>query len=147
MSQKEIKEILHRSHSVAIIGLSDKVGKPSHRVAAYLKKHSFHIIPVNPLIDNVLGEKSYSSLTDIPINIQKTIDIIDIFRKSENVPPIIEQAIELKNQLGRPCVIWMQRGIINLDAAQAAHQAGFEVIMDKCIMDEHIHLRQESSNT
>ncbi|MDR0373834.1 MAG: CoA-binding protein [Nitrososphaerota archaeon] len=140
MSQEEIKEILSKSRVIAIVGLSDTVGKPSHRVAAYLKKHGYHIIPINPFVDKVLGEKSYKSLLDIPPDIQKTIDIIDIFRKSDDVLHVVEQIIKLKNQLVRSCVIWMQLGIINMDAAKAAQQAGFEVVMDRCIMEEHMHL-------
>jgi predicted CoA-binding protein len=140
LSNEEIKEILDKYHVIAVVGLSDEVGKHSHRVAAYLKKHGYRIIPVNPFVEKVLGEKSYRSLLDIPQDIQKTIDVVDIFRKSGDVPPVVEQAVKLKNQFGRPCVVWMQRGIINTEAAEAARQAGLVVVMDRCMMEEHMRL-------
>jgi len=140
MDSEEIKEILCKYRVVAVVGLSNTLGRPSHRVAAYLKKHGYNIIPVNPLVEGVLGEKSYKSLLDIPLDIQKTIDIVDIFRKNEDIPPIVEQASKLKTQLGKPYVIWMQKGITNLDAAKTAQQAGLRVIMDRCIMEDHLQL-------
>jgi len=144
MNIEEIREILDQYRVIAVVGLSDTLGRPSHRVAAYLKKHGYQIIPVNPFVDKVLGEKSYKSLLDIPVDIQKTIGIVDIFRKSKDVPPIVAQAIELRAQLGRPCVVWMQKGIINLDAANIAQQAGLRVIMDRCIMEDHLQLCRDS---
>ena len=121
------------------MGASDQIGKPSHRVAAYLKQHSYQIIPVNPNIDKLFGEKSYSSLQDIPEKIQRTIDIVDIFRKSEDVLPIVEQTIAMKRQVGRPFVVWMQLHIVNEAAAEMARQEGLVVVMDKCMMIEHLH--------
>jgi len=140
MNIEEIREILDKYRVVAVVGLSDTLGRPSHRVAAYLRKHGYQIIPVNPFVDKVLGEKSYKSLLDIPVDIQKTIGIVDVFRKSEDVAPIVVQAIELRVQLGMPCVVWMQRGIVNVDAAKIAQQAGLRVVMDRCIMEDHLHL-------
>jgi predicted CoA-binding protein len=141
MSQGIVEEILGKYRVVAIVGVSDQIGKPSHRVAAYLKKHGYRIIPVNPNIGGLFGEKSYNSLSDIPEHIQRTVDIVDIFRKSEDVPPIVQQTIKMKEAVGRPFVVWMQRGIVNEAAAQAAQQAGLVVVMDKCLMEEHLHLR------
>jgi predicted CoA-binding protein len=92
---------------------------------------------VNPFADAVLGEKSYKSLLEIPREIQKTIEIVDVFRPAEDVPPIVEQAIKLKKMFGNPCVVWMQLGIVNEQAAEAAEKAGLTVIMDKCIMVEY----------
>ena len=140
MNQNEIREILTRYKTVAVVGLSRELGKDSHRVSAYLKKHGFRIIPVNPFADEVLGEKSYKSLLDIPPEIQKTIEVVDIFRPSNDVPSIVEQAIKLKEMFGKPWVVWMQLGIINEQAAEAAEKAGLIVIMDKCIMVEHKRL-------
>ena len=140
MSQNDIKNILNKYKVIAIVGASDKIGKPSHRVAAYLKKHGYTIIPVNPLIDRLFGEKSYTSLIEIPEKIQRTIDIVNIFRKSEDIQPIMKQAIKIKHVVGRPFVVWMQQGIVNNAAAEAARQAGFFVVMDKCLMAEHMHL-------
>jgi predicted CoA-binding protein len=140
LSQNEIREILTKYKTVAVVGLSRELGKDSHRVSAYLKQHGFHIIPVNPFADEVLGEKSYKSLLDIPPEIQKTIDIVDVFRPSKDVPPIVEQAVKLKAMYGKPNVVWMQLGIINEEAAKTAKKAGLKVVMDKCMMVEHRHL-------
>jgi predicted CoA-binding protein len=140
LSQNEIKEILTKYKTVAVVGLSRELGKDSHRVSAYLKQHGFHIIPVNPFADEILGEKSYKSLLDIPPEIQKTIEIVDVFRPSKDVPPIVEQAIKLKAAYGKPNVVWMQLGIVNEQAAEAARQAGLTVVMDKCMMVEHRRL-------
>jgi predicted CoA-binding protein len=137
MSQNEIIEILTKYKAVAVVGLSRDLGKDSHRVSAYLKNHGFHIIPVNPFADEILGEKSYKSLLDIPPEIQKTIEIVDIFRPSEDVPPIVEQAVKLRAVYGKPYVVWMQLGIVNEHAAEAAEKVGLTVVMDKCMMIEH----------
>jgi uncharacterized protein len=146
MSESEVTEILNKYKVIAVVGLSDQLGKPSHRVAAYLKQHGYKIIPVNPTIKEALGEKAYRSLLDIPEDIQKTIDVVDIFRKAEDVPPIVEQAIKLKQKNGRPYVVWMQLDIVNEAAAQTARQAGLAVVMDKCLMKEHLHRRQGSDS-
>jgi predicted CoA-binding protein len=137
MSQNEIKEILTRYKTVAVVGLSRELGKDSHMVSAYLQSHGFRIIPVNPFADEILGEKSYKSLLDIPPEVQKTIEIVDIFRPSKDVPPIVEQAAKLKAAYGKPYVVWMQLGIVNEQAAEAAEKAGLTVVMDKCMMIEH----------
>ena len=137
MSRNEIKEILTKYRTVAVIGLSREPGKDSYRVSAYLKKHGFRIIPVNPFADEVLGGKSYKSLLEMPREIQKTIEIVDIFRPSQDVPPIVEQAIKLSKMYGRLTVVWMQLGIINEQAAEMAKKAGLIVVMDKCMMIEH----------
>ena len=141
MSQTIVEEILGKYRVVAVVGLSNQLGKPSHRVAAYLKKHGYRIIPVNPNIHDVFGEKSYRSLQEIPEVLQRTIDIVDIFRKSEDVPAIVHQVIKMRETVGRPFVVWMQLGIINEKAAEAARQAGLVVVMNKCLMAEHLHLR------
>jgi hypothetical protein len=135
-----IKEILEKYKVIAVVGLSKEPGKYSHRVAAYLKQHGYRIIPVNPFADEVLGEKSYPSLLEIPSEIQKTIEIVDIFRPAKDVPPIVEQAVKLRQKNGRPFVVWMQLGIVNEQAAEAGRRAGLIVVMDKCLMMEHNHL-------
>jgi predicted CoA-binding protein len=99
LSQNEIKKILTKYKTVAVVGLSRELDKDSHRVSACLKNHGFHIIPVNPFADEILGEKSYKSLLDIPPEIQKTIEIVDVFRPSKDVPPIVEQAVKLKRYM------------------------------------------------
>jgi len=139
LSQSQIKEIL-KYKVIAVVGLSKEPGKDSHRVSAYLKQHGYRIIPVNPFADEVLGEKSYKNLLDIPPEIQKTIEIVDIFRPAKDVPLIVEQAIKLRALYGKPFVVWMQLGIVNEQAAEAARRAGLIVVMDKCLMVEHHRL-------
>ena len=140
MSQSEIKEILTKYKTIAVVGLSREPDKDSHRVSTYLKKHGFRIVPVNPFADEVLDEKSYKSLLDIPVEIQKTIEIIDVFRPAKDAPSIVEQAVKLKEAHGKPYVVWMQLGIENKQAAETAKKAGLTVVMDKCMMMEHIRL-------
>jgi predicted CoA-binding protein len=140
LSQDQIREILQKAKTIAVVGLSKKPEKDSHRVSAYLQQHGYRIIPVNPFVDEVLDEKSYKSLLDIPAEIQKTIDIVDIFRKPENTPPIVEQVIALKSMFGRVFAVWLQLGIVNEQAAEAARKVGLLVVMDKCLMVEHQHL-------
>jgi len=140
LSQDQKREILRKAKTIAIVGLSKKPEKDSCRVSAYLQQHGYRIIPVNPFVDEVLGEKSYKSLLDIPVEIQKTIDIVDIFRKPENIPPVVEQVIALKAMFGRVFVVWLQLGIVNEHAAEAARKVGLVVVMDKCLMVEHQHL-------
>lgn len=140
MSQNEIKEILKKYKSVAVVGLSREPDKDSYRVSAYLKTHGFRIIPVNPFADEVVGEKSYKSLLDIPAEIQKTIEIVDVFRPAKDVPPIVEQVVKLKEMHGKPYVVWMQLGIVNEQASETAKKAGLTVVMNKCMMVEHKRL-------
>jgi hypothetical protein len=137
MSYDEIREILSKYKVIAVVGLSKELCKDSHRVSAYLKQHGFRIIPVNPFADEVLGEKSYPSLLEIPVDIQKTIEIVDIFRPAKDVPPIMEQAIQLKQKYDKPYVVWMQSGIENEEEAEAGRRAGLKVVMNKCLMVEH----------
>ncbi len=140
MSRNEIKEILTKYKTIAIVGLSRKPNKDSNRVGAYLKTHGFRIVPINPSADEVLSEKSYKCLLEIPPEIQKTIEVVDIFRPSKDVPPIVEQIIRLKTLYGTLCVVWMQLGIVNEQAAETAKKAGLTVVMNKCMMVEHRRL-------
>ena len=140
MDNNEIKKILTRYRTVAVIGLSRYPSKDSYRVAEYLKKHGFHIVPINPASNEILGKKSYKSLIDMPAEVQKTLEIVDVFRPSEDVLPIVNQAVQLKKLHGVPYVIWMQLGIINEKAAEKAREAGLIVVMDKCMMQEHRRL-------
>jgi predicted CoA-binding protein len=136
LSQQQIREILNFK-IIAVVGLSDKAEKDSYRVAAYLQQHGYLIIPINPTVSEVLGEKSYKSLLDVPPELQKTIEVVDIFRRSEDVPPIVDQAIQLKKANGKPYTIWMQIGIVNEQAAEKARRSGLTVVMDRCLMVEH----------
>lgn len=137
MSKDSIKEILTKYKTVAVVGLSRDPSKDSNRVATYLQSQGYRLIPVNPTTDEVLGEKSYKSLLDTPEEIQKTIEIVDIFRPSADVPSIVEQAVELKERHDKPYVIWMQLGIIDEQAAATARAAGLTVVMNRCMMQEH----------
>ena len=127
------------------MGLSRDPDKDSYRVGTYLKKHGFHIVPVNPFADEILGEKSYKNLLEIPAEIQRTIDAVDIFRPAEDAPQIVEQAAKLKAKHGKPGVVWMQLGIVNKQAAETAKKAGFTVVMNRCMMVEHTHLSHSES--
>jgi predicted CoA-binding protein len=123
-----IRDLLQRSKIIAVVGLSDSPMRPSYGVSAYMQSRGYKIIPVNPAIAEALGEKSYSSLRDIP----GKIDIVNIFRRPEYVEEIVDQAIELKVP-----AIWMQEGVINQYAAEKAEKAGIFVTMDLCILKEH----------
>jgi hypothetical protein len=136
----EIKKILTECKIIAIVGLSREPEKDSYRVAAHMKKNGYQIIPVNPFAEEVLDERSYKSLLDIPTEIQKGLDMVDIFRRPENVEPIVEQTVKLREIHGKPCVVWMQLKIINEKSAKIAREAGLTVVMDKCLMQEHKRL-------
>lgn len=123
-----IGELLSRTTTIAVVGMSDKPERASYRVAAYLQKQGYRIIPVNPALTEVLGMKAYAALTDIP----EKIDIVNIFRKSEAVGPIAAEAIAVGSG-----AIWMQEGVINEAAAAQARSAGLQVVMDRCLMKEH----------
>jgi predicted CoA-binding protein len=137
MGEADIKAILEKAKVIAVVGLSGDSTKDSYRIAAYLQQHGYRIVPVNPFVEEVLGEKSYKSLLEVPVEVQKTIDVVDVFRKSQDVPPIVEQAIELKQRFGRLLAVWLQKGIINEEAALRARMAGLLVVMDRCLMVEH----------
>lgn len=119
------------------MGLSKEPEKPSFQVGLYLKSHGYKIVPVNPFAEKILGEKCYKTLLDIPVNIQRKIEVVDIFRRSEDVLPIVEQAVKLRKIHGAPHVVWMQSGVVNDTAAEAAKMAGIVVVMDECIKKNH----------
>jgi len=137
---EQLTQILTKNKTIAIIGLSRDPSKDSYHVAQYLKSHGFRIIPINPTAQEILGEKCYKSLLDVPVNIQKTIEIVDIFRPSNEAQQIVEQAVQLRKMHGILEVVWMQLGIINETAAKIAQKAGLKVIMNKCMMQEHRRL-------
>lgn len=140
LNHEDLREILTRYKTVAIVGLSRDRSKDSYRVSEYLMKHGFRIVPINPSGEEILGEKSYRSLLDIPAEVQKTIEVVDVFRPSAEVLSIVEQVIHLKTLYGVPYVIWMQLGIINEQAEETARKAGLTVVMDRCMMLEHRRL-------
>ena len=126
-----ITDLLKAAKSIAVVGLSNSPFRASYGVSAYMQSHGYRIIPVNPSVEEVLGEKSYPSLHDVP----EKIDIVNIFRRPEFVEEIVDEAI----QLGIPAV-WMQEEVINERAAEKARKAGLFVVMDLCILKEH-HVR------
>jgi predicted CoA-binding protein len=126
-----IKKILRQYKTVAVVGLSDKADRPSFRVAAYLQRQGYRVIPVNPKIGAILGEKAYPDLQSVP----GKIDVVDIFRRSEDVGPIVEEAIKVGAR-----AVWMQEGVVNDEAARKASAAGLEVVMDRCMMKDHERL-------
>jgi thioredoxin len=134
--EDDIERTLTGYRTVAVIGLSADSSKYSHVVAVFLQSKGWRIIPVNPNVEEVLGEKSYKSLVDLPESLQKIVEVVDIFRRSEDVPPIVDQAIHLKEKNGKPYVVWMQLGIVNEEAAARARKAGLTVVMDKCMKVE-----------
>jgi predicted CoA-binding protein len=138
----QILNVLKNSSVIAVVGLSRNPSKDSFKVANYLKRNGYRIIPVNPFAEEILGEKSYPDLLNLPEQIKSKTEIIAVFRPSNEILPIVEQAIELKRKWGMPLVFWMQLEIINTEAAEIARRAGILVVMDKCIMREHIKLRR-----
>jgi predicted CoA-binding protein len=126
-----IPELLRSARTIAVVGLSSKAARASFGVSRYMQHCGYRIIPVNPLETEVLGEKAYARLEDVP----EPIDIVDIFRRSEYVPGIVDSAI----RVGAGAV-WMQEGIVNEEAAEKARLAGLTVVMDRCILKEHSRL-------
>ncbi len=123
-----IAELLKRSKTIAVVGLSDSPLRASHGVSAYMQSHGYRIIPVNPNIRECLAEKAYPTLADVP----EKIDIVNIFRRPEYVEEVVDQAVQLKVP-----AIWMQEDVIHEKAAEKARKAGIFVVMDRCILKEH----------
>jgi uncharacterized protein len=123
-----ISALLRQAKTIAVVGLSNNPMRPSHGVSAYMQSQGYRIIPVNPRIESSLGEKAYASLLDVP----GKMDIVNIFRRSEFVEEVVDQAIQLKVP-----AIWMQEDVVHERAAKKARQAGIFVVMDRCILKEH----------
>lgn len=130
-ADEEIRALLSAAKTVAVIGISPKPERDSHRVAAYLKAKGYRIVPVRPAQEDILGEKAYARLDDVP----DPIDIVDVFRRPEQVLPHAEEALRLK-----PRAFWMQEGIEHREAAERLTAAGIDVVMNRCIMREHARL-------
>ena len=130
---REMLGVTTKDHqrTIAVVGLSDDPAKPSHYVSAYMQQHGYKIYPINPSLPEVLGEKSYASLSDLPVK----PDIVNVFRLPKFIPAIVDEMLQLalKN-------LWVQQGIVNLEAVTRAEAAGIHVVMDRCIMVEHRHL-------
>lgn len=132
-SDDKISDVLRSAKTIAVIGLTSNPMRPSHGVSAYMQQQGYRIIPVNPTITDALGEDAYPSLKDIPQEIK--IDIVDVFRRPEFVPEIVDQVLDLKLP-----VLWLQETVVNESAAEKARKAGVFVVMDKCILKEHRRL-------
>ncbi len=133
MKDEDLKDILTGCKTVAVVGISPKEDRPSYIVASYLKSKGYRMIPVRPDGDTILGEKVYPNLTKIPEEIE--IDVVDIFRRSEDVPPIVDEAIQRGAK-----VVWMQEGVVHKEAGAKAEKAGLKVVMDCCMKKEHQRL-------
>jgi predicted CoA-binding protein len=131
LNDQQIAEVLRAAKTIAVVGLANKPWRPSFGVTEYMKRQGYAIIPVNPTIDETLGQEAYERLTDVP----GKIDIVNVFRRSEFVGPIVDDAI----RLGAPC-IWLQEGVVDYAAAERAEAAGIGVVMDRCILKEHARL-------
>ncbi|TFH39019.1 MAG: CoA-binding protein [Chrysiogenales bacterium] len=130
--EKEVTELLHSARTIAIVGLSDRPDRDSHRVASYLKEKGYRIIPVNPKVKEILGEKSYPDLASIP----EKIDVVDIFRSIDAIPAIVDEAIAVGAG-----AVWMQLGLAHGESARKAREAGLKVVQSKCIKIEHKNVR------
>jgi len=127
-NDEEIKQILKNNQVIAVVGLSPKPERASHQVAKYLQDHGYRIVPVRPKADEILGEKAFASLKDIPF----PVDIVDIFRQVEAIPGIVDEAIDIGAK-----VVWMQLGLAENQSACQAREAGLQVVMNKCMKIEH----------
>jgi len=129
-----LRALLDRVRTIAVIGLSPQPARPSYRVAQAMQRYGYRIVPVRPLVDEVLGEKAYASLADIPF----PIDLVDVFRAAEHVPAIVEQCLALHLP-----AIWIQEGIVHEDAALRAQAGDMNVVMDRCLLKEYVRLKTE----
>jgi uncharacterized protein len=131
VKEADLKRILREAKTIAVVGLSANPTRESHMVASYLKARGYRIIPVNPVAEEILGEKSYPNLESIP----ESVDVVDVFRRPEHVPEIANQAVKIGAK-----VLWMQVGVTNEDAARTAREGGLEVVQDRCMMADHSRL-------
>lgn len=138
-SDERLKEILMKAKNIAVVGASNTPGKPAHHVPLYLKTKGYRIIPVNPFHEEVIGEKSYKSLREIPKDIK--IDVLDVFRPSQEVKKVVQEAIER----GGISLIWLQEGIYDKEAVELAKKNGIEIVWNRCMMKTHKRLVEGTS--
>jgi hypothetical protein len=129
-----LRTLLERIRTIAVVGLSPRPARPSHRVAQAMQRYGFRIVPVRPLVDSVLGEKAYATLAEIPF----PVDLVDVFRAAEHLPAIVEQCLALHLPS-----IWIQEGIVVDAAAHRAQTGGMTVVMDRCLLKEYVRLKTE----
>ena len=142
LTDKDIQGILEKYHSIAVYGMSKSKEKPAHYVPAFLLSKGYAIIPVNPSADTIINLKSYASLKDIP----ERIDVLEVFRPSAQVPDVVREALERRQERGDIAVIWLQDGIYNEEARKLAEQAGITVIQDRCMMKEFKRLMPRNNS-
>ena len=133
MTDEQITDLLKSAGTIAVVGLTDNPLRPSHGVSAYMQAQGYRIVPVNPTIREALGEKAYATLHDIPKDVK--IDIVDVFRRPDAVPGIVDEVLELKLP-----ALWLQETVVDEKAAERARKAGVKVVMDRCILKEHRRL-------
>lgn len=131
MNDSEMKQLLQSTRTIAVVGLSEKADRPSNHVSAYMQAQGYRIIPVNPTVTSILGERCYPTLRDIP----EPVDMVDVFRRSDAVPAIVNEAIAIGAKS-----LWLQEGVIHEEAAAQAKAAGLQVVMDQCVLKEHERL-------
>lgn len=134
MKSPDLKKLFKENKVIAVVGLSPNPARDSHRVALYMQRQGYRIIPVNPTVDEVLGERSYPNLTAIP----EKVDVVDVFRRPEEVVPIAKEAVAIKAK-----VLWLQDGVVNHEAAAIAEQGGLDVVMDDCMLRQHGRMMRE----
>lgn len=132
-SSQVIKQILDECKTIAVVGLSSNPMRPSNNVSDFMQRNGYRIIPVNPNEAEVLGEKAYATLADVP----DQIDLVDIFRRSREAGAVVDDAIRVGAK-----AVWLQEGVIDEEAAQRAHEAGLLVVMDRCILKEHLRMKR-----
>ena len=131
------KEVMRRYRVVAVVGASKNPEKEANTVPAYLQEHGYTIIPVNPTTDSILGVKAYPSLADVPEQTARTVEVVEVFRPSEELPQVARQVVEMKERTGRPLVFWGQLGLENEEAKKTLSDANVDYVMDKCMRVEH----------
>lgn len=132
-SSGAIKQILDECKIIAVVGLSSNLMRPSNNVSDYMQRQGYRIIPVNPHESEVLGEKAYPALADVP----EPVDLVDIFRRSEEAGAVVDEAIRVGAK-----AVWLQEGVIDAAAARRASEAGLLVVMDRCILKEHLRMKR-----
>ena len=132
-SSAQIKELLERAKTIAVVGISDDPSRPSNQVSEYIQSQGYEIIPVNPKLSSVLGRKAYTSLEEI----EEPVDIVNIFRRSEGIPEVVDHVLEMKH---KPQAVWIQLGIVNDEQCRRIEEAGIMAIQDACIKIEHYQL-------
>ena len=131
------RNVLKQYKVIAVVGASKNPEKEAYTVPEYMKEHGYKIIPINPTADQILGEKSYPSLLDLPADLAKQIDLVNVFRPSEELPQVAKQAAEMKNRYGRPFVFWAQLGLENEEAKQILSTNNIDYVMNACLRTVH----------